>query len=190
MSHVSRDPGSTASAAEFAALSGLSRSRSGLRNCAPRQARRRLTFGAVVCPTFILRHLTVSYSNLCQHQFRARGRRSTSALSPFQPRRLSAFVSAIGGLAADRLCCRRVVDDPNVWSGRASQEVFVELVVSGLASMYPAPRRDLFSLSHTSGHGSILLGTRRSPILVLSRCTLFLDGLAPRYQFPDRKSVV
>src|SRR6185295_11858131 len=28
--------------------------------------------------------------------------------------------------------------DPYVWSGRASQEVFVELVVSGLASMYPA----------------------------------------------------
>src|ERR1700730_9964831 len=46
------------------------------------------------------------------------------------------------------------------------------------------PRRDLFSLSHTPGDGSILLGTRRSPILVLSRCTLFLDGLAPRYQFP------
>ena len=28
--------------------------------------------------------------------------------------------------------------DPDVWSGRASQEVFVELAVSGLASMYPA----------------------------------------------------
>jgi hypothetical protein len=28
--------------------------------------------------------------------------------------------------------------DPNVWSGRASQEVFVELAVSGPASMYPA----------------------------------------------------
>jgi hypothetical protein len=28
--------------------------------------------------------------------------------------------------------------DPNVWSGRASQVDFVELVVSGLASMYPA----------------------------------------------------
>src|SRR5216683_2610978 len=28
--------------------------------------------------------------------------------------------------------------DPNVWSGRASQEVFVELAVNGLASMYPA----------------------------------------------------
>src|SRR5436190_3312167 len=27
---------------------------------------------------------------------------------------------------------------PDVWSGRASQEVFVELAVSGLASMYPA----------------------------------------------------
>jgi hypothetical protein len=28
--------------------------------------------------------------------------------------------------------------DPNVWSGRALQEVFVELSVCGLASMYPA----------------------------------------------------
>src|SRR5580693_2709778 len=28
-------------------------------------------------------------------------------------------------------------NDPNVWSGRALQEVFVDLVVSGLASMYP-----------------------------------------------------
>ena len=28
--------------------------------------------------------------------------------------------------------------DPDVWSGRALQENFVELVVSGLASMYPA----------------------------------------------------
>src|SRR6516165_5429013 len=29
-------------------------------------------------------------------------------------------------------------NDPNVWSGRALQEVFVELAVGGLASMYPA----------------------------------------------------
>ena len=29
-------------------------------------------------------------------------------------------------------------NDPNVWSGRALQEDFVELAVSGLASMYPA----------------------------------------------------
>ena len=28
--------------------------------------------------------------------------------------------------------------DPNVWSGRALQEGFVELAVNGLASMYPA----------------------------------------------------
>jgi hypothetical protein len=34
-------------------------------------------------------------------------------------------------------------NDPNVWSGRALQEVFVELAVSGLASMYPA-----FDLEH------------------------------------------
>src|SRR5439155_18264228 len=33
---------------------------------------------------------------------------------------------------------RRAESDPNVWSGRASQEVFVEVAVSGLASMYPA----------------------------------------------------
>ena len=31
-----------------------------------------------------------------------------------------------------------VESDPNVWSGRALQETFVELAVSGLASMYPA----------------------------------------------------
>jgi hypothetical protein len=30
------------------------------------------------------------------------------------------------------------VFDPDVWSGRALQEVFVELAFSGLASMYPA----------------------------------------------------
>ena len=30
------------------------------------------------------------------------------------------------------------VNDPNVWSGRALQENFVELAESGLASMYPA----------------------------------------------------
>src|SRR5713226_6421440 len=38
--------------------------------------------------------------------------------------------------------CRRTrgteANDPFVWSGRASQEVFVEVAVSGLASMYPA----------------------------------------------------
>jgi hypothetical protein len=28
--------------------------------------------------------------------------------------------------------------DPDVWSGRALQEGFVEVTVSGLASMYPA----------------------------------------------------
>jgi len=33
---------------------------------------------------------------------------------------------------------REFVLDPNVWSGRALQEVFDELAVGGLASMYPA----------------------------------------------------
>src|SRR5256885_3392301 len=35
-------------------------------------------------------------------------------------------------------CVKNVENDPDVWSGRASQEVFVEVAVSGLASMYPA----------------------------------------------------
>ena len=43
---------------------------------------------------------------------------------------------------------------------------------------------DLFSVSRTSGHGSLLPGTSRLPTFVLSRCTLFLDGLALRYQRP------
>src|SRR5260370_41046780 len=40
-----------------------------------------------------------------------------------------------------RRTCRRLdpaAIDPNVWSGRPLQEVFVELPVCGLASMYPA----------------------------------------------------
>ena len=38
--------------------------------------------------------------------------------------------------------------DPNVWSGRASQEDFVELAVSGLASMYPASDWSCFAPGH------------------------------------------
>src|SRR4029079_2958966 len=38
--------------------------------------------------------------------------------------------------------------------------------------------------SHEEPAHTFEVGTRRSPILVLSRCTLFLDGLAPIYQFP------
>ena len=37
-----------------------------------------------------------------------------------------------------RLSTRPGDVDPNAWSGSASQEGFVELAVSGLASMYPA----------------------------------------------------
>jgi hypothetical protein len=71
------------------------------------------------------------------------------------------------------LTFKDVLVDASVW-----------LAPRAVAKLVDQPRSDLFSLSHTSDHGSILLGTRRSPILVLSRCTLFLEGLAPRYQFP------
>jgi hypothetical protein len=41
-----------------------------------------------------------------------------------------------------------VESDPNVWSGRALQVDFVELAVSGLASMYPAFDWSVFALGH------------------------------------------
>ena len=53
-----------------------------------------------------------------------------------------------------------------------------------VAEVVRPTRRDLFSVSRTSGHGSWLPGTSRLPIFVLNRCTLFLDGLALRYQRP------
>ena len=47
--------------------------------------------------------------------------------------------------------------DPNVWSGRAVQEDFVELVVSGLASMYPAFLWSvLLAIMDISAHASSL----------------------------------
>ena len=53
--------------------------------------------------------------------------------------------------------------DPNVWSGRASQEVLVELAVGGLASMYPAS--DWSSLSpghHGNQHACDLISGQAS----------------------------
>ena len=38
--------------------------------------------------------------------------------------------------------------DPDVWSGRALQEVFVELAFSGLASMYPVSAWSCFAPDH------------------------------------------
>jgi hypothetical protein len=54
-------------------------------------------------------------------------------------RRAAEFCRYRGHSGHGRTCCwlDPVVNDPNVWSGRALQEVFVDLVVSGLASMYP-----------------------------------------------------
>jgi hypothetical protein len=47
-------------------------------------------------------------------------------------------MSACRRSGKDLLDERITESDPNVWSGRALQEVFVDLAVSGLASMYPA----------------------------------------------------
>jgi hypothetical protein len=47
-------------------------------------------------------------------------------------------MSACRRSGKDLLDERITESDPDVWSGRALQEVFVDLAVSGLASMYPA----------------------------------------------------
>ena len=41
-----------------------------------------------------------------------------------------------------------ILDSTNVWSGRTLQEVFVELAVSGLASMYPVSDWSCFAPDH------------------------------------------
>ena len=45
-----------------------------------------------------------------------------------------------------------------------------------MAEVIRPAARALFSSSNTSGHGSVLAGTSRLPILVLKRFMLFLDG--------------
>jgi hypothetical protein len=47
-------------------------------------------------------------------------------------------MSACRRSGKDLLDERITESDPDVWSGRELQEVFVDLAVSGLASMYPA----------------------------------------------------
>src|SRR5262245_32837628 len=47
----------------------------------------------------------------------------------------------------------------------------------------PAKQKRVQRIAH-SGQGSLLPGASRSPTFVLNRCTLFLDGLTPRYHWP------
>src|SRR5262249_42089471 len=46
--------------------------------------------------------------------------------------------SGVGGRPDSPRHCENGAHDPIVWSGRASQEVFIDLSACGLASMYPA----------------------------------------------------
>jgi hypothetical protein len=69
--------------------------------------------------------------------------------------------------------------------------MIIDVMVDGAVRRQPCavakvrrqPRRSLFSWSRTAGHVPWLPGTNNSPTLVLSRCTLFVDGLAPRYPY-------
>src|SRR6266852_3288095 len=54
--------------------------------------------------------------------------------------------------------------DPNVWSGRALQEVFVDLVVSGLASMYPVSSWSCFAPDHHGYQRACVLISRQASI--------------------------
>src|SRR5258708_40053131 len=68
--------------------------------------------------------------------------------------------------------------DPNVWSGRALQEVFVDLVVSGLASMYPVSSWSCFAPDHHGYQRACVLICRQdstgplgSPLFACARKT-------------------
>src|SRR3984893_12430132 len=52
--------------------------------------------------------------------------------------------------------------DPNVWSGRALQEVVVDLVVSGLASMYPVSSWSCFAPDHHGYQRACVLISRQA----------------------------
>src|ERR1700738_2363519 len=52
--------------------------------------------------------------------------------------------------------------DPNVWSGRALQEVFVDRVVSGLASMYPVSSWSCFAPDHHGYQRACVLISRQA----------------------------
>src|SRR5450755_3143715 len=54
--------------------------------------------------------------------------------------------------------------DPTVWSGRALQEVFVDLVVSGLASMYPVSSWSCFAPDHHGYQRACVLITGQASI--------------------------
>ena len=54
--------------------------------------------------------------------------------------------------------------DPNVWSGRALQEVFVDLVVSSLASMYPVSSWSCFAPDHH--------GYQRARVLITGQASI------------------
>ena len=54
--------------------------------------------------------------------------------------------------------------DPNVWSGRALQEVLVDLVISGLASMYPVSSWSCFAPDHHGYQRACVLITGQASI--------------------------
>src|ERR1700721_1546960 len=58
--------------------------------------------------------------------------------------------------------------DPNVWSGRALQEVFVELSVCGLASMYPVSSWSCFAPDHH--------GYQRACVLIMRQASTGHSG--------------
>ena len=69
---------------------------------------------------------------------RGRVAMSANGTSRHSLRRKIRSLSERSGQVPASTLTNSVVNDPNVWSGRALQVDFVELAVCGLASMYPA----------------------------------------------------
>ena len=71
-----------------------------------------------------------------------------SALAPFGHAAMSELSPLWGVMRKSHFKATRAGFDPDVWSGRALQEVFVELAFSGLASMYPVSAWSCFAPDH------------------------------------------
>ena len=88
----------------------------------------------------------------------------------------------VGGIPPDAIAAFRL--DQRIQPRFAASDCADLRVLGHEAPAAHPPKRQL-SRAQTCSHAPLLLGVSRSPIFVLIRCTLFFEGLAPRYQRPS-----
>jgi hypothetical protein len=92
------------------------------------------------------------------------------------------LVRADSGFAREELMAWCEANGVHFLCGLAQNNRLVAEIAAELAR---AEVRRRLSRSRKSGHVSRLRGTNSSPIFRLTPSTLFLDGLAPKYQWPS-----